>query len=263
MFTPPAESGGRNQLKKNYMAEVTAQTGTTPVPKGLVARFIGVITEPRSTFEAVAAHPKWLGMLILTLLIVVAGATLPMTTEGGREALLDKQVRQMEAFGVQVNEQMYQQMRGRIGIAPYTTAAGIIVGTPIICAVFAGILFAIFNAAMGGTATFKQVYAVVVHAGVISALGQLFTGPLNYFRGTMASATNLSVLLPMLPEGSFVGRLAGMIDLFVIWWLFVLAVGVAVLYRRRTQPIALSLFGVYAVIALCAAAVMSRLGGSN
>jgi hypothetical protein len=48
-----------------------------------------------------------------------------------------------------------------------------------------------------------------------------------------------------------------------VWWLFVLAVGLAVLYRRRTQPIAFGLFGVYAVIALGVAAVMSRLGGTH
>jgi hypothetical protein len=245
------------------MANTTVQTGAAPAPKHLLARFIGIITSPRDTFASVAASPKWLGMLVLTTAIVMVCTVLPMTTEGGREALLETQVRQMESFGVQVNDQMYQQMRSRIGIAPYTTAGGVLVMSPIITAIMAGLLFAVFNAAMGGTATFKQVYSVVVHAGVISALGQLFTGPLNYFRGTMASATNLGVLLPMLPEGSFLARLAGMIDLFVVWWVFVLAIGLGVLYRRRTQPIAISLFGVYAVIALVAAAIMARLGGTH
>ena len=245
------------------MTNTTPPIGSTPAPRSLVSRFIGIITAPRTTFETVVAHPKWLGMLVVTTLIVAACTTLPMTTEAGREALLETQVRQMESFGMQVTDQMYDQMRGRIGIAPYTTAAGVIVMSPIIVALLAGVLYAIFNAAMGGTATFKQVYAVVAHAGVISALGQLFTGPLNYFRGSMQSATNLSVLLPMLPDGSFAARFAGAIDLFVIWWVFVLSVGIAVLYRRRTQPIALSLFAVYGVIALTVAAVMSRLGGSN
>lgn len=245
------------------MANTTLQTGAAPAPKSLPARFIGIITAPSATFASVVASPKWLGMLVLTTLIVVVCTVLPMTTEGGREALLETQVRQMESFGIQVNDQMYQQMRGRIGIAPYTTAAGVLVMSPVITAVMAGLLFAIFNAAMGGTATFKQVYAVVVHAGVISALGQLFSGPLNYFRGTMTSASNLGVLLPMLPEGSFVARLAGTIDLFLIWWVFVLAMGLGVLYKRRTQSIAISLFAVYAVIALAAAAIMSRLGGTH
>jgi hypothetical protein len=245
------------------MSNSTVQTGSTPAPKNVIARFIGIITAPRATFESVAAHPKWLGMLVLTTLIVAAGSSLPLTTEGGRESMLEQQVRAMEGFGMQVNDQMYEQLRSRSAIAPYTTAGSIIVMGPIMAAVIAGILFAIFNAAMGGNATFKQVYAVVVHAGVIQALGQLFTGPLNYFRESLTSTTSLSVLLPMLAEGSFAARLAGMIDLFMLWWVLAMAIGLAVLYRRRTQPIATGLFVVYAVIALGAAAIMSRLGGTN
>lgn len=245
------------------MPTTPVATGATPAAKSLVARFIGIITAPKATFEAVVAHPKWFGMLALVTVIIACCTTLPMTTEAGRQATLDMQVKQMESFGIQVNDQMYQQMQGRIKFAPYTTAAGVLIMGPLITVILTGILFAIFNAAMGGTASFKQLFAVYVHAGVISALGQLFTGPLNYFRGTMSSATNLSMLLPMLDEGSFAARLAGMVDVFVIWWLIVLAMGLAVLYRRRTQPIAITLFSIYAAIALVAAAVMSRLGGTH
>ena len=56
----------------------------------------------------------------------------------------------------------------------------------------------------------------------------------------------------MLDDKSFIGKLAGMIDIFIIWWLMVLAIGLAVLYRRRTQPIAITLFGIYAVIIVAA-----------
>ena len=79
----------------------------------------------------------------------------------------------------------------------------------------------------------------------------------------MSSATNLAVVLPMIDENSFIGRLLGMIDLFLVWWVVVLAIGLGVLYRRRTQPIAIGLFGVYAVIILVAAAVMSAFGRTN
>jgi len=250
-------------LLQIYMSNTTVQSGSSPAAQSVIARFIGIITAPKATFESVVASPKWLAMLVLTTVISAGGAALPLTTEGGRDALLEQQVKAMEGFGMQVNDQMYDQLRKRNAIAPYTTAGSIVVFAPIITAVIAGILFAIFNAAMGGTATFKQVYAVVVHAGVIQALGQLFTGPLNYFRQSMTSATSLGVLLPMLPDGSFAARLAGMIDLFLVWWVIALAIGLAVLFRRRTQPIALSLFAVYAVIALGAAAIMSRLGGTH
>ena len=244
------------------MANTTVETGVVPAPKNLLARFVGIITSPRATYQSVVAQPRWLGMLVLTTLIMAVCTTLPMTTDAGREAALEQQVKQMESMGFTVNDQMYEQLQKRMAYAQYTTAGSIVVISPIMAVIFSGILFAIFNAAMGGTATFKQVFTVFVHASAVSALGQLFTGPFNYFRGAMTSATNLAVLLPMLPDTSFVGKLAGMIDLFVIWWVIVLSIGLAVLYRRKTQSIAIALFSVYAVIALAVAAFMSR-GGTH
>lgn len=224
----------------------------------LLSRFVGILTAPKATYESVVARPKWFGMWVLTTVIIAVGAALPMTTEAGKVAAVDQQVSQLEAFGMQVGDEQYAQMMKGTAILPYTAAAGVIAGSLVMALLMAAILWAIFNAALGGDATYKQILTVLVHAGVISAAGQLFTGPLNYFRGSVSSATNLSVLLPMLEETSFIGRLAGAIDLFIIWWVIVLAIGLAVLYRRRTQPIAFTLFGIYAVIALGIAAFMSR-----
>ena len=77
---------------------------------GLLSRFIGVVTSPKATFEAVVAQPRWLGMLALVTIIVALGVSLPMTTEAGRQAALDNNVRQMENFGMQVNDEMYANM---------------------------------------------------------------------------------------------------------------------------------------------------------
>ena len=114
---------------------------------------------------------------------------------------------------------------------------------------------------MGGEASFKQVFAVMTHAGVISASRPVVRRAVQLLpRIRRAAPTNLGALLPMLDETSFLGTLFGMIDLFIIWWLIVLAIGLAVLYRRRTQPIAITLFGSTRVIAVCVAAFMSRVG---
>lgn len=244
------------------MPDTSAPSGVA-APQNLVSRFVGVLTSPRDTFASIVAHPKWFGMLATTTLLVALFTVLPMTTEEGKQAALDQQVSQMEAFGMQVGEEQYERMRKGMDVALYTTAGSILVFAPLMALIISGLLFAVFNAAMGGDASFKQVLAVVASAGVISAVGAMFTGPLNYFRGAMGSATNVGVLLPMVDDKSFVGRLLGMTDLFIIWWLIVLAIGLAVLYRRRTQPVAIALLGVYAVIALCIAAVMSSFGGGN
>ena len=116
---------------------------------------------------------------------------------------------------------------------------------------------------MGGEASFKQVFA---RAGPrrrdFGAVGGVLGRRSTTSGAASAASTNLGALLPMLPEKSFLGDLLGAIDIFLIWYVVVLAIGLAVLYRRRTQPIAISLLGVYAVIALIIAVVKTRMGGA-
>jgi hypothetical protein len=238
------------------MAE-TSDTPQAPVSANLLSRFIGVLFSPRQTFQGIVAAPRWLGMLVLIAVFMAAATFLFLSTQVGRDAALEQQVSAMESFGVTVSDEMYTQLEGRMALARYTGAASQLVVLPIVYLIMAGILIAIFNAAMGGDARFKQVYTVVVHAGAISVVQQLFALPLNYFRGSMSSPTNVAAMLPMLPEKSFLTYLLGTIDIFLIWWVMVLAIGLAVLYRRRTQPVAVTLFVIYGVIALAIAGVRS------
>jgi hypothetical protein len=240
------------------MANTTVQTGASPAPKSLVARVLGIITAPRATYESVVAHPKWFGMLALCAVglgVLIGGF---LMTKVGQDAWLDAALN--SPFSGQVSDQQIQAMEKMAPYVGYGTVVYMLVLIPIFMVILSGILYAVFNAAMGGNATFKQVFTVVVHAGPIGLLSQLFTVPLNYFRGTMTSATTLAVLLPMLPDKSFAARLLGMIDLFLIWQLIVLSIGLAVLYRRRTQPIATALLVVYFIIAVIVAFVRRGAG---
>ena len=120
---------------------------------------------------------------------------------------------------------------------------------PIALAIEAGILLVIFSLLMGGAAKFKHVYAVVTHSSVIVAIQQVFSMALSYASGSMAGA-NLGVFVPMLDENNVVTLFLGSIDLFFVWATISLAIGLGVLYKRRTGPIATTMLGLYVVIAL-------------
>src|SRR5262245_9151673 len=247
------------------MTELATPASPSPVPpRGLFARAFGVLTSPRATYAAVAAHPRVLGILMLTLFVIATASIIFFSTEVGRTALLDQQVKGMESFGFKVSDDMYRRMEEGISQprTPYITAASQLVFIPIVAAVFAGILLAVFNGIMGGDATFKQVFAVVAHAGVITALQQCFVFPLDYVRESLSSPTALSVFFPFLEETSFAGRFLGGVDLFLLWWVLNLAIGLGVLYKRRTQPIAVGLLITYVSIVLVVAAVRSALSGA-
>jgi hypothetical protein len=244
------------------MTNPAAPAAATPAPTNLFARFIGIITSPKETFLGVVAAPKWLGMLALTTVLIAFFAALPMTTEGGRQAWIDQQVEGRRTFGMETDDKAYAQFEKMSPFVAYITAGMMLLFAPVASLITAGILFAIFNAALGGEASFKQAFSVVVHSGAVSALSTVFSGIVFYFRGGVGSAANLGALLPMLPENSFAANLLGTVDVFLIWYVIVLAMGLGVLYKRRTQPIAFSLLGVYAVIALVIAMFKSRAGGA-
>jgi Yip1 domain len=241
----------------------TAPPTTAPAEpskgKGLFARAIGVFVSPRATFADVAARPRALGVLALGLFVVVVGLYVLLSSEVGQQAWLDQQVQQSEAFGRPIPDAQYQGMERIAPYIGYIAAGGYLVVIPIFLAILAGILLGVFNALLGGDASFKQVFAIVCHAGLITVLQTVFALPLDYVRESLSSPTTLGVFVPFLDEKSFLSRLLGTIDLFQIWWLVVLAIGLGVLYKRRTGPIATSLLTVYAVIILAIAAVRSAL----
>jgi hypothetical protein len=83
--------------------------------------------------------------------------------------------------------------------------------------------------------------------------------PLDYVRQSLSSPTTLGAFVSFLDENSFAARFLGSIDIFYVWWLFVLAVGLGVLYKRKTGPIATTFWVLYGGIALAIAAIRSAL----
>jgi len=244
------------------VTETRTADAASSTPKSLAARVVGVIISPRDTYANVAAHPRWFGVLAVIVLIGATGVFTLMSTDVGKAAAIDQQVRMMESFGMKLTDAQYARLEQGMNRAPYTGAIGQAITLPLAAAIIAGILLGIFNALLGGDAKFKQVFAVVCHSGVVISLAQIFGLPLAYARESLSSATNLAVFLPFLDESSFAARFLGTIDLFQIWWIVSLSIGLGVLYRKRTAPIATTMLVVYAVIALVIAAIRTALSGA-
>jgi hypothetical protein len=225
-------------------------------------RILGVLFSPRATYADVAARPRALGVLAFVVLAGMAGVFLFMSSEVGQNAFIDQQVQQREAFGRPLTDEQYDRLEGMVQYAPYIGAAFQLVSLPVLAAIVAGIAFAVFNAVLGGDATFKQVFAVVTHSGVVLTVAQLFGLPLAYARETMSGVTNLGIFVPFLEEDTFAIRFLGAIDLFILWWTVSLAIGLGVLYRKRTGPIATTLILIYIAIGIVVATVKTVMSGA-
>lgn len=240
------------------MTQDSAPTAAPPL--SLLKRFVGVIVSPGETMESIAAHPTWYPILAICIVLMAGAQFWFLSTEVGQAAYVDQGVANVEAWSGTVTDQAYAAIERQAPFARYIIGGSILVMSPIVTVIIAGILYGVF-AVLGGEATFKQVLAVAAHTSPLGVVQTLFTVPLNYQRQSMGSATNLGVFFPNLAEGSFIGALLGYIDLYFIWFLIVLAIGLAAVYRRKASSIATGLLGVYAVIGLVVAIVKAAMGG--
>jgi hypothetical protein len=182
-------------------------------------------------------------------------------SETGQKVLreeAERSIREQEAQGQEISP---EQRALSIQFARYlgvVSAVATVIFTPLGIAIFAAIFMALLNAVYGNEASFRHVYAVMTHSSLLTSLLTLVLVPLMLAKEEIgASPARLSVFVPMLPEDSFVTHLFGAIDLVWIWSLLNMSIGLAVLYKRKTGPLATTLFGIYAAIALTIAVVLT------
>jgi hypothetical protein len=220
------------------------------------ARVLGILSRPRLTLQEVASHPRWAALLVALTLLTAAAGALVSATEVGQLALVDQWERTALAFGQTVDDAQYADLLAWSRLGPAVAAGNALLTGPGLALVVSLLVF-VWLRRRAATTSFSQVLAVVVHAGVVLAVGRLVAAPLVYARETTASATTVGAWFPSLDEASPIARFLGAIDLFTVWWAVVLGIGVAVLSGQRARTCAAWLVSAYVGIALVLAAVMA------
>jgi len=227
----------------------------------LAARMYGVIRHPRATFVSILRTRSWVAVLIVTSAITFVCALGFLSTAVGRQALVDQWERTATAFGRPVDDAAYAQMEDRaehggIGLA-YAAGTALAYG-PLLAVSVAGLLFL----ALKRRRPFTELLTIAAYSGVILALRQVISTPIYYVQESIASPTTLVRFFGMLDEASPLARFLGVIDLFVVWYIVVLAIGVSVVSRQPTRGLALAFAGAYLALALLAALMMAVSGGT-
>ena len=222
-------------------------------PLSLVQRFLGMLTSPKSTYENVVSWPRWGGMLVVTTVITVVTVFVFLSTEVGRDIVMKQQI---EAGAPAAQAEM------AVKFSRFIAPVAMVIFIPLFALAVSGILLGVF-AITGGSASFKQVLSVYVHSGVVGTVAGVVNGVINYFLATDTNVTSLKGIGNAFAEKGFLAGFFGALDLTFFLGLFVLAIGLAVLYRRRTAPIFLSLSAVYLVIALVIGGVKAAMAGGS
>jgi hypothetical protein len=228
---------------------------------GLFRRITGVIFSPGRTFATVAAYPRPATILLVVCLILGVATALPQFTEHGRQQMLEAQVRQIERTGQTISPDLYASYERMSHYAAYTAFGSMFITVPVLSLLIAGVFWGVFNAILGGLATFKQVLGIVTHAQVIGALGVVVSAPIIWFRGieSFAGPFNLGALAPMLDPASPVAGFLSNISFFTLWQIVVTAIGLGVLYKRRPAGIAVACIAAYLLLVAGLTAIFSAM----
>ena len=234
-----------------------------------VHRLVGMIRTPRATLTSAIADPRSIDLALLIVVVSAACSAGFLMTRVGQLAALDQQVRQLESFGATVDDGTYEALRRLVPYRPLISAAINVLGWPILWVALAWTFQAVGDRVMGAprqgegdsARTRAQVLTVVVHASAVFAVRALVSAPIDYARESLGGATSLSLVMPAFGESTFPARLLGAVDIFAVWWVVLVAMGLSILYGTRTLPIARWLLGAYAGGAAALALTQALRGG--
>ncbi len=195
-----------------------------------------------------------------TVLLAVwaAAAWLLLSGPVGRQALVDERVRVVEAIGGTVNDAAYAALQANPPYWIYLSSGGRALLFPAVTlAVAAGLYLWV-----GRQTGWRASLSVAVHASAALVAQQVVATPLHVVRESLTSPFNLAALLPFFDEGSLPARFFGTVELFGLWWVWLLAIGCAVLAGRQARNFVLPLLGIYVGVAGVIAALVVLTGGS-
>jgi hypothetical protein len=225
----------------------------------LMRRVTGVLLRPRVAMAEVVRRPVFLTTWVVVLLAVVVCGGLLLSTQVGRQALVDERVRVVEALGGRVDDAEYARLQANPPVLVYLTSGGrLLLTPPITLLVAAGLM--VLARMDGAGVSFVTALAISVHATVVLALQQIVATPLHYVAESLTSPTNVAGILRVFDEGTWPARLFGTIDVFGLWWMWLLALGVSAASGGPARRYFWRLLAVYVGVAALVAAVFAVLG---
>jgi hypothetical protein len=216
------------------------QPSAAPEPESLGAfsRLTGVVFEPTKTFQDIAGRPTFLVPLVLTIVFAI-GFLAAFSHRVGWEKVVRDRIESSSQAQQMTADQKAQQIAEGVKFASMFGYAGVVVGTPVVDLIVAAVLLGIAAGMMSAPIKFKQVFAVVCWAAVptlistVLATVVLFLKNPEDFNLNNPLVFNPGAFLEPNTPSKFVYSLAGSLDLFVIWVVLLIAVGLKAAGGKR------------------------------
>ena len=220
-------------------------------------------TAPSKVFEAVKDF-DWKKALVPLIILAVVGviqfwAIQDLANEYGYEkavSYIENLDRLTDEQKVEQIEKIDERMSGP-QIGGYISS---VLGIPIRVLLMALVALLIGNTFMGGSAKYGQLLNITAWSYMVNILEALIKTPIMLQKWSLNVYTGLGVLGIGI-EGSFINSLFTGFDLFALWRIVLIAIGMGIIYSKKTRPFMIALLIFWVLLIVVGAGFSSFFGG--
>jgi len=228
---------------------------------GSLGRAIRVLFAPTRVFSELERRPQWLVPVIICVLVAILSSIILIPS-----VILPHQRELLEERGL--TEQQMEAARpwlegGRTMIIAVITS---VVGTPIVLLIVAGVLHLVCSLLLGGQSNFLRTFSVASFAWMVSLPESIVKVPLALASKSAEVQTSLGLLMARDQSAGFgyrfVQSFLSHIDVFSLWKVLLLALGISVMFKFTRQKSYYVAGGVWVVFILLASVLGSIMPAS-
>lgn len=239
------------------MEEVTSSIPQEEKTLGGVSKIINIFFEPKKVFESLIIKPTWLVPFIIVSLLGMSFYyfAYPM--------IMSEQIAKIEAndkIPTEQKEAIIEKIQGsghppvwQLGITP--------IGVLFYLAIASAVLFFVFNVLLGGDSTFRRVFSIYCYSALVGIPATIVKLPLTLAKKSADVQTSLALLLSPDVKESFLYKILSGFDIFVIWQVILVSIGMAVIYRFTPKKSYTTVFVLWIIWIFLKSGLSSLFGG--
>ncbi len=225
-------------------------------PIGKMEAVTGIITEPSATFERIAGiKPRiyWVAPIFIFIIASLIAVFLFYSDKELYSSVMDKQINKLEERfdksikeGKATEEQKILAIEMTKKFALPSTIAFSIIG-PFIIILLMSLIYLVCLKVLKGEANFTNIMNVVGLSLIIGAIAKILETVLSIILGTLSNFS-LGIVLSEASVGSTVHALIMKFDVFSIWSVIIICIGLIKVGKLKNNTMYFLVFGIWILL---------------
>lgn len=231
----------------------------------VISNIINIFIAPSKVFESVKDFNLKKALVPLLILAVLGALSFWAIQDLFAEIQYDAGIERIEnssRIPDDQKEEIIAKMESQMdsGIQKTIAWVGSGLGGPITVFFMALIALLVGNTFMGGSAKYGQLLNMTAWVYMINILESIIKIPLMLSKWSIEVYTGLGVF-GIGEKGSFINSIFNAMDIFAIWRIILMAIGMGIIYNKNTRPYAIAMLVAWFVLRLIGAGFSSFFGG--